>query len=123
MSAPNAQDAGAAALRTEHDGLARRLEIRASIDELRQGLIRLFVGLVATGATVKLGFDRFGAPKPGLVRQLRGPPVFLWIAAAVAIVLLVLATRSLVRARRLARDEDRLFARYREVRAQLGLDR
>jgi hypothetical protein len=124
MTAPHAQDAGdSAALRAEHDALARRLEIRASIDELRKGLLRLFVGLISTGVALRLAFDRWGPSKPGLVRELRGPPVFLWIASAVALALLVLAVRALVRSRRLARDEDRLFARFREVRAGLGLER
>jgi hypothetical protein len=124
MSAPNGQDAAdAAALRAEHDGLARRLETRASIDELRRGLVRLFLGLISAGLAVRLAFDRWGAVKPGVVRKLSGPPVFLWIAMAVAVVLLVLAVRALVRARRLGREEDRLFARYREVRSGMGLDR
>ena len=85
MSAPTARDETAASLRVEHDDLARRLEIRPSIDELRRGLIRLFVGLIATGLTVKLGWDRWGVLKPGMVRKLHhGPPLFLWIATTVA---------------------------------------
>jgi hypothetical protein len=125
MSAPTARDetAIAASLRAEHDDLARRLEIRPSIDELRRGLLRLFAGLIATGLTVKLGWDRWGVLKPGIVRRLhRGPPLFLWIATTVALVLLVLSIRALVRARRLGREEDRLFARYRQLRAELGTD-
>ena len=57
MSAPNAREATpiAASLRAEHDDLSRRLEIRPSIDELRKGLVRLFVGLIATGLTVEEG--------------------------------------------------------------------
>jgi hypothetical protein len=49
--------------------------------------------------------------------------MFLWLATGVALVLLVLAIAALVRARRLARVEDRLFARYRQLRAELGMDR
>ncbi len=123
MSAPTARDETAASLRAEHDDLARRLEIRPSIDELRRGLIRLFVGLIATGLTVKLGWDRWGVLKPGMVRKLHhGPPLFLWIATTVAVVLLVLSLRAFVRARRLGREEDRLFARCRQLRAELGID-
>jgi hypothetical protein len=123
MSAPNAQDpAGGDARRAEHDALARRLEVRGSIDELKRGLMRLFLGLISVGLTVKLAWDRWGVLKLGVVRTVRGPPVFLWIATTVAIALLVLAIAALVRARRLAREEDRLFARFREVRAELGLD-
>jgi hypothetical protein len=123
MSGANTQDpAGADGARAEHDGLARRLEVRASIDELKRGLLRLFLGLISVGLTVKLAWDRWGALKPGAARRVDGPPVFLWLATAAAVVLLALALRALVRARRLAREEDRLFARFREVRAGLGLD-
>jgi hypothetical protein len=118
-----ATPAAPAALRAEHDDLARKLEVRVSIDELRKGLLRLFLGLIAVGLTVKLAWDRWGKLAEGVVREYRGPPVFFWIATAVALVLLLLALRALVRARRLARDEDRLFARYRQLRSELGLDR
>jgi hypothetical protein len=111
------------ALRAEHDALAQRLAVRRSIDEARKALYEVFFGLLAVGLTVKLSFDRWGPLKPGVVRKLhRGPPLFLWIAAVVAIVLLVLALRGLLRSRRLMREEDALFARYRAVRATLRLD-
>jgi len=111
-------------LRAEHDDLARRLEVRVSIDLLRRGLVQVFVGLLAMGFAVKLGWDKWGPFPPGVVRRYQpGPPLFLWIATAVAVVLLVLGIRSLLRARRLGREEDRLFARFRELRAALGIDR
>ena len=110
-------------LRAEHDSLGRRLAVRTSIDAAKVALQHLFVGLLCVGLTVKLAWDRWGALKPGVVRTVRGPPLFLWIATAVAVVLLALAIRALARARTLAREEDRLFARFREVRAELGLDR
>lgn len=120
---PSTPAADPAALRAEHDALASRLEIRRSIDHLRQGLIRIFVGLIAAGVTVKLGWDRWGALAPGVTRPLRaGPPLFLWIASAVTLVVLALAVASLLRARRLAREEDALYARYARLRADLGLD-
>ena len=122
MTAANTQDAPVS-LRAEHDDLARQLEIRTSIDALRTGLLRTFFGLIAAGLSVKLAWDRWGVLKPGVVRKLHaGPPLFLWIATAVTIVLLVLGIVSLLRARRLGRHEDRLFARYRELRSKLGLD-
>ena len=122
MTAANDQDPSAS-LRAEHDDLGRRLEIRSSIDALRQGLLRTFFGLIAAGLTVKLAWDRWGVLKPGVLRKLHsGPPLFLWVATAVTIVLLVLGIAALVRARRLARVEDRLFARYRELRGKLGLE-
>ncbi len=123
MSIRTTDLAADAALRAEHDELSRRLEVRSSIDHLRRGLLRLFFGLIAMGVTVKLGWDRWGTFAPGVVRKVRGPPVFLWIATAVAVILLALAIRALARARRLGADEDRLFARYQQLRAELGLDR
>jgi hypothetical protein len=124
MIAPDARGSPDEPLRTEHDELARRLESRASVDEARRGLLRLFVGLIAVGLAVKLAFDRWGPLAPGAVRKLhRGPPLFLWLAAAAAVVLLVLAARALLAARRLSRDEARLYARFRHLRAALGLDR
>ena len=117
---PRAQDP----LRAEHDELARRLAVRVSVDHLRRGLLRAFFGLIAAGLSVKLGWDKWGPFPPGVVRTFQpGPPVFLWIATALSVVLLVLSIQSLLRARRLAREEDRLFARFRELRASLGLDR
>jgi hypothetical protein len=108
--------------RAEHDALARRLEVRASIDALKRGFTTLFLGLISVGLTVKLAWDRWGELKPGVVRIVRGPPVFLWIATAAAVVLLAVAVRALSRARRLAQEEDRLYARFRELRAVLRLD-
>jgi heme exporter protein D len=112
------------AARAEHDDLARKLEVRVSVDFARRGLLQVFVGLIATGFAVKLGWDRWGPLPPEIARRHQpGPPVFLWIAVAVTIVLLALGIRSLLRSRRLAREEDRLFARLKELRAALGLDR
>jgi hypothetical protein len=115
--------ATAAALRAEHDELARRLEIRTSIDALRRGLYTIFFGLIGAGTSVKLGWDRWGTLKPGVVRRIVGTrPLFLWIATAVTIVLLLAGVAALLKARRLAKVEDRLFARLRQLRAELGLD-
>ena len=116
--------APADATRAEHDALAQRLEVRVSVDFLRRGLLQVFFGLIAAGFAVKLGWDRWGPFPPGVVRvHQEGLPVFLWIATAATLVLLVLGIRSLLRARTLAREEDRLFARLKELRAALGLDR
>jgi hypothetical protein len=129
MSGPHAPDASSVAgatpaARAEHDDLARRLEVRLSIDELRRGLVRLFVGLLGVGVAAKLAWDRWGVLRPGAVRKAHaGTAVLPWIASALAVVLLVLAARALVRARRLSREEDRLFARFRQLRAELGIDR
>jgi hypothetical protein len=122
MSAAQNQDTGA--LRAEHDELARRLEIRTSVDHAKKGLIRIFVGLLSTGLAIRLAWDRWGPLKPGHVRRVAGKyPLFLYAAGTVAVVLLVLGIVSLLRARRLGREEDRLFARFRQLRAELGFDR
>jgi hypothetical protein len=111
------------ALRAEYDVLARRLAVRGSVDVARRGLYQVFFGLLAAGLSVKLGWDRFGVLSAGVVRKTHpGPPLFLWIATIVTVVLLLLAIHSLVRSRRLARKEDALFLRYRALRATLGLD-
>jgi len=118
-------DAGAApeALRAEHDALARRLEIRRSVDVARRALYQLFFGLLSAGLGIKLAWDRWGVVKAGVVRRIpRGPPLFFWAAAALAVVLLVLAVRSLLAVRRLQRQEDALYARYRALREALRLD-
>jgi hypothetical protein len=124
MSSPPKAAASPDALRAEHDDLARRLAVRRSVDHIRAALYQLFFGLLSVGLSVKLAWDRWGVPAPGVVRRLhRGPPLFLLAAAAVALVLLGLAIRALLRARRARREEDALFARFREVRAALGLER
>jgi len=123
MTAATPHDATPAALRAEHDELARRLEVRVSIDHLRRGLLRTFVGLISAGVTVKLAWDRWGVLKPGVVRKaLVGRPLFLWVATVVTLVILSLGIASLLRARRLAREEDRLFTRFRELRGKLELE-
>ncbi len=114
--------APADALRAEHEALAARLEVRRSVDELRKGLMVTFAGLIGVGLAIRLAWDRWGPLKPGVIRKSHGPPLLLWLAAAAAIALLVLAIRFSVRARRLMRDEDALWVRYRQVRSALGLD-
>lgn len=115
--------ANGAALRAEHDALARQLEVRASIDVLRKALYELFFGLIGVGTTIKLAWDRWGPLKPGVVRKVVGArPLFFLVALAVTLVLLALGLAAVARARRLGREEDRLFARFRQLRAELGLD-
>jgi hypothetical protein len=110
-------------LRAEHDALAERLAIRTSVDWARKAFYQIFLGLLSVGLTVKLAWDRWGTLRPGVVRKSHaGPPLFLWIAGAVAVALLLVAIRSFVRARRLMREEDAQWERYRELRTRLGLD-
>ncbi len=120
---PQVPEGDPAALRAEHDALARRLEIRRSIDVARRGAYQLFAGLIAAGTAVALAWDRWGTLEPGLVRKaVTGPPFFLYLATAAAVVLLLLAIRSLRRVRVLMREEDALFGRLRALRSALGLD-
>jgi heme exporter protein D len=122
ISAPQA-DPTPGALRAEHDALGRRLAIRRSVDEARRALYQLFFGLLSVGLSVKLAWDRWGVLKPGVVRKAHaGPPLFLWAAMAATVILLVLSIRSFLRTRRLQREEDALFARYRALREALRLD-
>ncbi len=117
VGAPVARDA----LRAEHDALARRLSVRTSIDEIRKALYLGFLGLLSVGLSVKLAWDRWGTLRPGVVRKLHtGPPLFFIMAVAAALVLLVLAALYFARSRRLMREEDALYARYRQLRGELG---
>ncbi len=110
-------------LRAEHDVLAKQLEARRSIEVARRGLYLVFAGLIGTGTSIALAWDRWGRLKPGVVRKVTGQrPLFLYVAMAVTVVLLAFALRALVRARRIMREEDALFCRYRALREALRLD-
>lgn len=123
MTAPQVPPGDPAALRAEHDALARQLEIRRSIDVARRGAYLIFAGLIASGASIALAWDRWGKLKPGVVRKVaKGPPVFLYVATVAAVILLALALRAFVRARGLMREEDARFARLRALRDALGLE-
>ncbi len=106
--------------RAEHDALAARLSARASIDEVRSGAWALF-GLVITGGmATKLGYGRWGPSHP---QAFRAPPIFVWAALVAALACAAIAAVALARARRHMRLEDADFARLRELRAVLGIDR
>lgn len=112
-----------AALRAEHDALAAGLAVRRSVDHVRRALYLLFFGLISVGLTAKLAWDRWGIPRPGVVRKVHaGPPLFVIVAVILALALLVLAIRAFVRARALMRDEDARFARFRALRDRLGIE-
>lgn len=116
-----------AALRAEHDALAARLAVRASVDLVKRAAIIGFVSFIALGLTVKLAWDRWapdawwppGVPRP---EPYRGAPLFFLLAALAALALAVWSGRIVARARRLMREEDALFARFRALRATLGID-
>jgi uncharacterized membrane protein len=115
-AAARAEDAE---LRAEHDALAASLAARASIDHARRGAYLGFATLIVLGLSVKLAFDRWFSTR---VTRFRGPPVFFYVAASLAAVLLVLTVAEAVRARRLMRAEDVRFARLQELRRRLELD-
>jgi hypothetical protein len=121
VSAP-AEDGGApdGALRAEHDALAGRLAIRRSVDDLRKAAYAGFAGAIALGLAVKLAFDRWLSVRP---TRFQGPPVFFFVALAIAAALLGLTAWWAARGRRHRREEDALFARLLALRARLGLDR
>jgi hypothetical protein len=110
-----------AALRAEHDELARRLAVRTSVDLVERGGVMTFFTVIAFGMTCKLAWDRWGwlpAPRP----TPPGLPVYFLVGVLLTLVLLFVATRAFVRAGRLRREEDLHFARFRELRQRLGLD-
>ncbi len=87
-----------ARLRREHDALAEQLATRRSIDLVRRGAYTGFAAFIAGGLSVKLAYDRWFSTR---VARFRGPPVYFFVALAATLVLVALAARYFVRARRL----------------------
>lgn len=120
MTAPRAAGEGSpVALQAEHDELASALAARRSIDVLRRFAYTAFAAFITSGLSAKLAWDRWFSLRPN---RFRGPPVYFFVALAVTVVLAVASVVLLVRARRLMRTEDALFARMRSLRDRLGLD-
>jgi hypothetical protein len=116
-------DSDPTALRAEHDALAERLAARRSVDHVRTGAYVGFAAFIGALLSVKLAWDRWGPPHPGVVKKLpHGIPLFFILAVVVTAILALLTARALRRAATLRRDEDALFARLRALRAALGLD-
>lgn len=109
----------AAALRAEHDDLARRLAARRSIDLMRRGIWAAFLLVVTGGLSAKLAWDRWCSTHP---RAFKGPPVLFFLALLAALGCLAVAGAAFLRARRLMRQEDRDFARLLELRRRLELE-
>ena len=110
---------GEAGTRAEHDRLAARLAVRHSIDHARRAAYGAFFSFILGGLAVKLGYDRWVSVK---VTRFKGPPIFFFSAAAVALVVLGWTAWSYRRYRRLAAGEDAEFARLQALRRQLGLE-
>ncbi len=110
-------------LRAEHDALAVRLEVRRSVDLVRRGAYVGFAAFIGAGLSVKLAWDRWGTPRPGVLRKIpHGPPLFFILAGIATVLLAAVAGGALARAARLRHEEDALFARLRAVRETLRLD-
>ena len=115
-------------VRAEHDALAAQLATRRSIDRVRRAAYLGFAGFIGVLLTAKLGWDRYAWRRtPAQIEYLRthplkGPPFFMWLAMAAAVVLLGLTIRELVAARRLMREEDALLDRFRALRRTLGFE-
>lgn len=107
-------------LREEHDRLAARLATRTSIDHVRRGAYALFLSIVTGGLALKLAYDRWVSVR---ATRFRGPPIFFFATAALAAFLVAFTVWSFVRARRRMKVEDADFARMRDLRRELELDR
>ncbi len=126
-SAPAPQDPGQSSLRAEHELLAKRLEVRGSIDLVRKAVLQAFATFVALGLAGGFAWDRWAfklgwTKKPPLKPPSSGIPLYLFAALAAGVALLAVTLRTLGAARRRMRVEDADFARLSEVRGRLGLD-
>ncbi len=109
-------------LRAEHDELAKRLGARRSIDELRAAAYAGFATVIAAGLTGKVSWDRWGwskLPKPPPKGRY---PILPVLAFLLFVVLLTLTIRFVRRARVHRAEEQRLIARFEELRRTLRLD-
>ena len=122
-----AGDPALADARAEHDLLAKRLEARRSIDFVKRGAYEGFAAFIAFGFAARLAWDRWAfargwTKKPPLKPPTSALPLFFLVALAVFLVLVALTVASIRRARAIMRVEDADFARFRELRARLGID-
>lgn len=110
-----------AVLREEHDRLARQVETRNSIDDIRKGCYASFLATVSGGLSVKFAWDRwgFGPHRSPLVHKF---PLLFALALAIAFSGALVAALAFSRARRLMRAEDRDFARLQQIRERLGIE-
>jgi hypothetical protein len=112
-------DEGPEALRAAHDALAARLAVRRSIDHVRQGAYGLLFSIIGVGLTAKLAYDRWWSVKPN---RFQGRPLYLYLAAGAALLVVLFTLRAFLRARRLMAQENAEFDELRALRARLGLD-
>ena len=113
---------GEATLRAEHDELARQLGARRSVDELRIVAYAGFAAALSLGLTAKVAWDRWGwsrVPRPAPLLRF---PVLPALAFALFVLLLAVTVRAARRARAHRISEERLIARFEELRRTLRLD-
>ncbi len=113
-------DEGPEALRAAHDALAARLAVRRSIDHVRQGAYGILFSIIGVGLAVKLAYDRWWSVRPN---RFQGRPLYLYLAAGAAVLVVFFTVRSFLRARRLMAREQADFDELKALRARLGLDR
>ncbi len=109
------------ALRAEHDALARKLEVRRSVDELRTAAYSGFAAALSFGLTIKFTWDRWFSKLPRTSPRGRYP-ILVILAAILFAVLLWVALRAARRARAHREVEERLAVRFEELRRMLRLD-
>jgi hypothetical protein len=120
VTGPPAGEAGA--LRAEHDALAARLAVRASVDQVQRGGVITFFVVLCFGMSCKFAWDRWGWLPVNRPPAPTGIALWFLLATALTLVLLRLAVRAFRQARLLRDEEDALFARLRELRQRLELD-
>ena len=122
LAVPLAAGQDPIALRAEHDALAARLATRTSVDQVQRGGVFTFFTVIAFGVSIKFAWDRWGWLPENRPPPPPGYPLWFILAAATTLVLLAVAVQAFRRSAVLRREEDRLFARLRELRAALELD-
>jgi hypothetical protein len=116
-------ESGRSSLRAEHDALAKKLAARASVEALRRAAILGFLGVISFGLSWGLLWDRYGkTPTELALAHTTLYRVGFLVTFLGAVAMFAFGLIALLRWRRLAREEDRLFARLRELRRALGID-
>jgi hypothetical protein len=111
------------AFQAEHDQLAQRLGVRASVDHARRAVVLAVGAFAGMGTGWTLFWERYG--RFPTERGLTHPSLVVVGSAAFLLAGLALAALCVVSARRwrrLVREEAGLFARLLELRRLLGID-
>ena len=114
--------AGDAALRAEHDALARKLALRRSVDAIRAAAYSGFTAALSLGLTLKFAWDRWGWSRVPRTPPRGRYPILVAPAFVLFAVLLAYTIRFVRRAKALRAEEGKLIARFEELRRTLRLD-